>query len=322
MSHRKLKVVGLLMVVGLSLCFAGALSPEARGEDDSPRAIPTRLPRPASWSGWLFSVLFLAGSVLLILHIVRSLKGKGFFPLAPRNQVSWGRLDILMVGGFLLLMTYLLSVAAYYLRGPEGVAAPGLEQPESSGIPEVLGLLPSLITSLYLLALVRSRGREKLRDLGLKSENLLRLLGLGTLGYVIFFPLLVLSSRVAFRYLHSLGYEPQQQELVRIIVKLPPLPLVIILVLHAIIMGPLVEELIFRGFIQGYLCQRMTAAAGVLFASLVFAALHWNLYASTQVFFLSLALGYIYHRTQSLAAPVALHGLHNAIQVLVLISSL
>jgi len=186
---------------------------------------------------------------------------------------------------------------------------------------EVLGLLPTLLTSLYLLALVRARGREKLCGLGLKSENLLRLVGRGALGYVIFFPLLVLSSLAAFSYLRNLGYQPQQQMLDRIMAELPALPVFIILVLYTVVMGPLVEELLFRGFIQGYLCERTTTAVGVLLASLVFAVLHWNLYANIQVFFLSLALGYIYHRTQSLAAPVALHGLHNAIHVLVRMGS-
>ncbi len=315
--------VALAVVLGLFLCLwlPRTLLGEAAVEDEGAGTMSAGGEELPDWAQALLSLVFFAGVVLLVVHVVRSLKGKGFFPLGSRNRISWNGMDVLMVGGFLLLVMYFVSFLGYHLRLASGEA---LSRPERSGgldMTQVLGLLPLLLTALYLVALMRARGREKLRGLGLKSENLARLIGLGALGYVMFFPLLFLSTLAAFSYLRRLGCRPEGQPLVRMIAAGPPVPVLMVLVLHAVVMAPLVEELLFRGFLQGYLCRRTTTVIGVFLSSLVFAAVHLNLFAGVQVFLLSLALGYLYHRTQSLAAPVALHGLHNGLQLLVVIGS-
>ncbi len=93
-----------------------------------------------------------------------------------------------------------------------------------------------------------------------------------------------------------------------------------------LIMGPLVEEILFRGFLQNYLKKFLKVKWAILITSLLFAALHFDrssglnnipLIASLLVF--SLYLGYLYQREGTLFASFGLHMTFNLISMLQII---
>ena len=91
------------------------------------------------------------------------------------------------------------------------------------------------------------------------------------------------------------------------------------LVLVAI--GPLVEEMVFRGLLFGALAPRIGVLLGALVSALLFGLAHGD-----PVLFPALAaLGFVnallYARTANLTVPVALHGLSNALGAAFLIAS-
>jgi len=83
------------------------------------------------------------------------------------------------------------------------------------------------------------------------------------------------------------------------------------------------EELLYRGFVQTYLYDTLGKNGAVVAASAIFAAIHFGQYASPDplrlavslavVFLLSLVLGYLYARSESLTVPILVHGAYNAI---------
>ncbi len=80
----------------------------------------------------------------------------------------------------------------------------------------------------------------------------------------------------------------------------------------AVTLGPLCEELAFRGFLQPLLTSSFGAVGGVLLQAVPFAALHGNEYAwSWQQLVLMLfagsAFGWMRHRTGSTAASTFMH---------------
>ncbi len=87
------------------------------------------------------------------------------------------------------------------------------------------------------------------------------------------------------------------------------------------ILYPLLEEVIFRGGVQGYLLRREAGArryAGITLAnlvtSLIFTGLHFIAHpplAAAAVFLPSLIFGYFRDRHGDLRAPIALHMYYN-----------
>ncbi len=85
-------------------------------------------------------------------------------------------------------------------------------------------------------------------------------------------------------------------------------------ILVVCIMGPLSEEIVFRGFVQGALANFMNRWVAVLTASAIFGAYHGLLYAFP-VGLLGLFFGWLRERTGGLAAPALAHMIHNSITV-------
>lgn len=77
--------------------------------------------------------------------------------------------------------------------------------------------------------------------------------------------------------------------------------------LAAVIFGPLVEEVLFRGLIYDAFCQMIPAGAAVIFQGVLFGGTHdgivWMIYAS----FMGIILGYVRKRTGSIWPGVAMH---------------
>ncbi|MBS0622973.1 MAG: CPBP family intramembrane metalloprotease [Verrucomicrobia bacterium] len=89
---------------------------------------------------------------------------------------------------------------------------------------------------------------------------------------------------------------------------------------------PVVEEFFFRGLLQTWLRCHMNRGRAILLASCIFALSHFalsqgwsNFEIVAQLFFLSLFLGFLYEREQSLWAPIALHATNNLVVTLTLI---
>lgn len=75
-------------------------------------------------------------------------------------------------------------------------------------------------------------------------------------------------------------------------------------------LGPLCEELLFRGLLAGRLA-RYGQAPGAFVSALLFGLYHANLEQFFYAFLLGLLLAYVYYRTGMLRFPVALHMVMN-----------
>jgi membrane protease YdiL (CAAX protease family) len=83
----------------------------------------------------------------------------------------------------------------------------------------------------------------------------------------------------------------------------------------AVVVMPLLEETLFRVFLQPLLVQNLSDKLGILATSLLFAGLHGTS-AFLPILGLSLLLGSVMLRTQRLAAVWAIHALHNGLMLL------
>lgn len=97
--------------------------------------------------------------------------------------------------------------------------------------------------------------------------------------------------------------------------------LLLFMIVATVVFVAPVEELLFRGIIQGRLSESYGPWLGVPVASLLFAAIHLpglsgslpaRLLTVAGLFALALVLGALYERTDNLVVPWAVHSLYNA----------
>ncbi len=89
-----------------------------------------------------------------------------------------------------------------------------------------------------------------------------------------------------------------------------------------VIFAPLIEETLFRGFLQNYLKRYLSPSLSIGIAALCFTSFHFsmeqgmgNLPILASLFLLGCFLGFLYERQQSLLSPILLHAIFNALSV-------
>ena len=88
-----------------------------------------------------------------------------------------------------------------------------------------------------------------------------------------------------------------------------------ILFVFILIEAPVVEELLFRGVLFGGLTKIMPVWPAMVLSGLVFAVIHVNAATLIPLWFLGIAFAWLYARTGTLLAPMAVHFTFNAINL-------
>ena len=87
-------------------------------------------------------------------------------------------------------------------------------------------------------------------------------------------------------------------------------------VLSMALIAPVLEEMIFRGTIQGYLMRRCRSPwTGILVSAVIFGAIHMNPQQVVYATLLGIVFGWIYYRTRSLMPVILGHVLNNSVAV-------
>ncbi len=90
----------------------------------------------------------------------------------------------------------------------------------------------------------------------------------------------------------------------------------VFIVFTTVIAAPLVEEMLFRGYLQKVLEESWRdITKAILATSLFFALVHLNPYWIVQIYLLGMVLGYLAWRTNSIIPGIILHGLNNGFAV-------
>jgi len=127
---------------------------------------------------------------------------------------------------------------------------------------------------------------------------------------------------------------PREHDLLQILGEAHDPPIKFAIIASAIVLAPMFEEMLFRGFLQSATLAalnrwsdsrdraprgRTNAATpgwlkwlAIVLASIAFTAVHQHLWLMPPIFVLSLCLGYVYERTNNLWAPITIHALFNA----------
>ena len=95
-------------------------------------------------------------------------------------------------------------------------------------------------------------------------------------------------------------------------IKSKGLPAYILIGVHLVVVAPLSEELLFRGYIQRILQRNMSATIAVILAGLIFGIAHLNILIIPSATVMGMLFGYLMIRTGSLIVPTLGHAIFNA----------
>ena len=175
--------------------------------------------------------------------------------------------------------------------------------------------IPALV-ALVLVSRVRGTGSWA-RDFGLRARWI-DLLGLpiGVASQLVLVPLVTLP----FTRLFPDSFSAERvEERARGLADMASGPWIVLLALVVVVGAPIVEELVYRGFIQLGLAPRIGAAASLLVAAAWFTLVHLSPPEFPGLFAFSLVLGLCAARTGRLGMAVAAHVAFNATGLLLVV---
>jgi len=258
----------------------------------------------------VYGSLGLVGLVILAVAVVRW----AFFvrrePRATRPPliVPWEPLDALEIVALL-----------YFAMAVTGVLAGLLLARVLDNAPDVVRV--GVIAGQYLLATggalfvvwarVSGLNRRKLSILGLRFRRPAWLTAHGIGGYAVLVVLLVLAT-VLLPGGSPLGAAPGQTGERLLSGAHSPGARVILFGLICVL-APILEEIIFRGFVFPGLRRRMPMASAVAMSALLFALMHNNAAAMIPITLIGIVLAVLYERNLSIVPSIICHALNNTL---------
>jgi membrane protease YdiL (CAAX protease family) len=156
-----------------------------------------------------------------------------------------------------------------------------------------------------------------------RNEPLARVFGWSSCGFVsalsraLFcllaaYPLLMLVQSMVYR---SSGGDVTPQDVVEFLRNAQTLRDRSAILAMAVVIAPLSEEVIFRGFLYPVGKRYFGPFASAVMTALLFALLHGHMPSIPALFTLALCLSLAYEKTSSILVPVLMHSVFNAISV-------
>jgi membrane protease YdiL (CAAX protease family) len=121
------------------------------------------------------------------------------------------------------------------------------------------------------------------------------------------------------RLIDRLFTPPAFMENMEELLRISDWPSAIILIAGVVLIGPLAEEVVFRGFLQQTLEKRLKSVTmAVVYTALAFMISHFNLYWSVNIFIIGFFLSFVTLKANSIWPAFLLHMINNGLSLLFL----
>ncbi len=262
----------------------------------------------------LFGAFFMAGLMLDTLFLASpSWRAKLVTVPAPPQTTPWAlsmifKVVIVFVAGSLLLgMTFAAMRQA--LKGQD--------------LMNVFMILHTLIMDslcVYLIIRLVKKSGGHIRDLGFQipSGKPWKEVLFAWSAYAGVLPVFVLLLLALLGLAQLFHYEPPPHPLVHVFLEEDgkKQALITFSIVLAALIGPVFEEIFFRGFCYSILKKKFGVPLAMVLTASFFAFIHENTFAFWPIFVLGLILAYTYEKRGTLVAPIVLHMTHNSIFLL------
>lgn len=227
----------------------------------------------------------------------------------------YGPLDAVVA----LLLIGLFGVAFFVTPDAANGEAVGAADPLSlSSL--VLQAITMLLLCLVVLGYLRLvRGLNPAEMFGLRQMTLKRSLIFAVPALIISVIAISLGTAALMAWNGGELPDTSTQETVEAFEKNGSLAFRVMLGFLAIVIAPLTEELLFRGFLYGVVKRSTDRWFAAFFTAVIFAVVHVHVGTAPQLFLLGLGLAIAYEMSGCLLVPVLMHAMFNAWNVAMLV---
>lgn len=264
-------------------------------------------------SAIFFRYGFFAGFFMLIAGIAMNLvflfRKEKIIPekIPEKKPVLWGIVDVVRVVITVIFSGYMLIAAGSIILKPLHFNM------DVNLLMMLVTFFIDITAGIVILYFVLVKYKEKLSSLGIAVAGFYKNVLSGITAYMFILPILVAVLMLSMLLLNAIGYKSPPQPVFDIFFEEKRSNVVLFLTIFVSILGPIIEELFFRGFLYSAVRKRFGVIVGVLLSSALFSMLHTNIASFLPIMILGVLMAFLYETTSSLVAPIAVHILHNSI---------
>lgn len=187
------------------------------------------------------------------------------------------------------------------------------------GSQNFLILLHTVLSDMLCLGLIFyfvKRSGSRLAGLGflIPEKKIKKEIFSGWMGYLALFPVFIFVLMILLSVASFFHFEPPPHPLVNVLLEEQDSRGMIFFSMGlALFVGPVIEEVFFRGFCYPILRNKVGKIWGMIITSAFFALIHESSFAFFPVFILGMGLNYLYEKRRSLLSVTVLHLTHNTI---------
>ena len=180
----------------------------------------------------------------------------------------------------------------------------------------VLDTLTFHVAGLGMIVLfLRTRRVSWRAAFGLDARRAVDQAGAGILFYLVMLPILLFSSVAYQIFLAAVDYPSTLQPVAEMLTAPQSLAMRLYVLLLAVVIAPVAEELLFRGIGFPLLLKRFGLGPAVFVISLVFAAMHMHVPSLVPLFAISVGLSLAYVYSGSILVPIVAHAVFNGVNL-------
>lgn len=184
----------------------------------------------------------------------------------------------------------------------------------------VLDMLVSEIVTVFFIFRKLGEYGIGIEDFGFRTKNSIKYIFWGITCYLMFLPLYFLTNILVVKLSQILTIDLKPQDVFSLLTQtsgFSPAQLRL-LVLFVAVIGPLVEEIFFRGFLYRALKRKMGVSFALLISAVLFSLIHFNVMVFFPILWLGIILGLLLEKTGSLIPCVIMHIMVNSISLMML----
>lgn len=247
---------------------------------------------------------------LLVLVVLTAVALRFYLPLARRVLVQrLGMVEDDWVRAVDVLVAVLLATW-FALLGRDALTATGDRNVEFGHV--VSGAVIYAAILLFIFGLLIYRNVAPSVVFGWRGSSFGWCLGQALLCLAAAYPLLLLVQAMVFG---ATGGDASPQDVVQFLQEAEAPRDRLGVVVMAVAVAPLAEEIIFRGYLYTVAKRYIGVVPAMVSTSLLFAAVHGHAESIPALFVLAMCLGLAYERSGSLLVPMIMHAIFNTVSV-------